>query len=337
MTRATTSALVLRPLLVAAALLVLAAPATAATRQTGRLDQGRPDESGFSFQREAFDCAFRDTFTTADLDTVRDDTTEGPSLLGAYGCRAWTESGPEHVYRLEVTARVEVSARLADLVGDVDLDLILLEACDTDACLAQENTGFTAILEPGAYVLIVDGYQGSAGAYTLLMSARTPGVPAAVCDEGGATPVMAPDGPSTLNGNLLGRPDLIQAYPDCSDLWHLAGEAWYVVTVPAAGVGEHRRVTLTATGADPALDLALWVFDGCGEDALCLDFADDGIGGQSETLVLENQDDAPLVVLLAVDAFRPPASEFAGGFSLQFSVAVPVERRSLGGVRALFR
>ncbi len=321
----------------ALAVLCSAAPASARGVQIGRLAPDRPDETGFRYNREAFDCAFRDTFTTADLDTVEDDTTDGPSLLTAYACRDWTESGPEHVYRLEVTARSEFSARLADLPGVVDLDLVLLASCDTDDCLAQENTGFTAVLDPGVYVLIVEGYQGSAGAYTLLMSARPPGVPPEVCAEGGATPVEPPDAGASQEGSLFGLPDLIWAYPDCSDLWHRAGEAWYAVTLPAAGADEYRRVTVTASADDPSLDLALWVFDGCGEAALCLDFADDGTGGESESLVLENRAETPRVVLLAVDAFRPPATEFAGGFGLQFAVTVPAERRSLGGVRALFR
>jgi hypothetical protein len=325
------------PLLAVALLFCLAATGTAGGLQIGRLGPDRPDETGFRHTREAFDCAFRDTFMIAGLDTVRDDTTDGPSLLTTYACRAWTESGPEHVYRLEVAARCEFSARLADLGDHVDLDLILLGSCDTDDCLAQENTGFTVVLDPGVYVLVVEGYQGSAGAYTLLMSARVPGVPPEICAEGGAVPVGAPNGGELMEGSLFERPDLIRAYPGCSDLWHLGGEVWYAVTLPAAGVGEHRRVTVTASCVDPSLDLALWAFDGCGETALCLDFADDGIGGQSESLMLENLDETPRVVLLAVDAFRPPETEYAGRFGLQFTVAVPAERRTLGGVRTLFR
>ncbi len=337
MTRATTSALANTPLLAVAVILGLAAPGVAGGFLVGRLDPGRDGETGFRHTREAFACAFRDTFTTADLDTVGDDTTDGPNLLTTYACQSWTESGPEHVYRLEVADRVEFSARLADLAGGVDLDLVLLGACDTDDCLAQVNTGFTAVLDPGDYVLIVDGYQGSAGAYTLLMSAKTPGVPDEICAEGGAEPVSAPDSGFATEGNLFGLPDLIQAYADCSDLWHSAGEAWYAVTVPAAASDAFRRVTITASAADPSLDLALWVFDGCGETALCLDFADDATGGGTESVVLENQGDSPRVLLLAVDAFRPPATQVTGGFGLQFTVAVPAERRSLGGVRALFR
>jgi hypothetical protein len=320
-----------------ALLLGLAAPSSAGSLQVGRLGPDRPDETGFRHARETFDCAFRDTFTAAGRDTVRDDTTAGPSLLTTYACQLWTESGPEHVYRLEVAARCEFSARLTDLDDHVDLDLILLGSCDTDDCLAQENTGFTAVLDPGVYVLVVEGYHGSAGSYTLLMSSRAVGVPSEICAEGGAVSVEAPDGLTTLPGNLFGRDDLIRGYPDCSDLWHLAGEAWYAVTLPAAGVGEHRRVTVTASSVDPSLDLALWVFDGCGETALCLDYADDGIGGESESLTLENLGDTPRVVLLAVDAFRPPETEFAGGFVLQFTVAVPAQRSNLSDVRALFR
>lgn len=320
--------------LTAVLMLALAASAGAAGRPVGRLGPDRPDESGFQPSREVFDCAFRDTIATAALDTIRDDTTGGENRLTTYACRAWTESGPEHVYLLEVTARVVFSARLAGLVGGVDLDLILLDDCDTDACLAQVNTGFSLVLDPGEYVLIVDGYQASAGAYTLLTGARSPGVPLAVCEEGGALAVAPPD---TVEGQLFGLPDQIQSYPGCSELWHLAGETWYEVIVPGASTQEHQRVVLTVTPDNVAMDLVLWRFDGCGESALCLDFADEGIGGQPESLVIENQEDTPLRVLVAVDAFQPPAAEEAGGFALEFAVTVPAQRRSLGDVRSLFR
>lgn len=315
-------------------LLALAASAGAAGHPAGRLGPDRPDEPGFQPAREVFDCAFRDTISTAALDTIRDDTTGGENRLTTYACREWTETGPEHVYLLEVTARVVFSARLADLVGGVDLDLILLDDCDTDACLVQVNTGFSVVLDPGEYVLIVDGYQASAGTYTLLMGARAPGVPLAVCEEGGALAVAPPD---TVQGHLFGLPDQIQAYSGCSDLWHLAGETWYEVIVPGASAQEHQRVVLTATPDNVAMDLVLWRFDGCGESALCLDFADEGIGGEPESLVIENQETTPLRVLVAVDAFQPPASELAGGFALGFAVTVPAQRRSLGDVRSLFR
>ena len=312
---------------------VVAAPVAAGV-QVGRLGPDRPNEPGFQPAREVFECAFRDTVNTAALDTLRGDTTGGTSLVDGYSCRAWTETGPEHVNRLEVPSRVEFSARLAGLAGV--LDVILLGACDTESCLAQENTGFTLILEPGDYVLVIDGYQGAEGPYTLLMTARTPGVPPQVCAEGGAVPVSPAEGNLTLDGNLFGREDRIQAYPPCSDLWHLGGESWYAVTLPPADAGGARRVTLTATAAAPALDLALWVFDGCGETAGCLEFADDSVAGGAETAILTNAGELPRVVYLAVDAFRPPATEDAGGYSIEVSVAVPTERSNLGDIRAGF-
>lgn len=314
--------------------LMVMMPVPTVAGQIGRLGPDRPDESGFSSVREVFDCVYRDTLNTAELDTLQGDTTGSESRISGYACRAWTETGPEHVFRLEVPTRVVFSARLTDLVGD--LDLVLLSACDTEACLVQENTGFSLDLEPGSYVLIVDGYQGASGSYTVVMTARAPGVPPQVCAEGGAEPVAPPDAGLSLEGDLFGRDDLIQAYAPCSDLWHLAGEAWYAVTLPPVGLDGLRRVTLTTTATAASLDLAIWVFDGCGESARCLDFADDAVGGGPETVVLVNEDENPRVVYLAVDAFRPPVDEDAGGFTVQIDVAVPTERSSLGGMRAGF-
>lgn len=318
-----------------ALILAIAAASPAAAGQFGRLGPDRPDEPGFRPARDVFDCVFRDTVSTAAPDTLRGDTTGGTSLLAGYSCRAWTETGPEHVYRLEVPARVEFSARLTGL--ESDLDLVLLGACDTESCLAEENTGFSTVLEPGDYVLIVDGYHGAQGPYTVLMTARAPGVPPQVCAEGGAVAISPAEGSLTLTGNLFGRADLIQAYPPCSDLWHLAGEAWYAVTLPPADAGGVRRVTLTSTAGAPSLDLSLWVFDGCGEAAVCLEFADDAVAGGAESVILTNADDVPRLVYLAVDAFRPPAAPEVGGFSIDATVTVPTERSNLGDIRATFR
>lgn len=284
-----------------------------------------------------FDCAGRDTFTLTPAlwDTViNGDTTGGPSLLPGYGCRPWPEQGPEHIYRLEVTERLQLRAALSEL-GAQDLDLFLLDGCDTDACLAGANLELVAELTPGTWWLVVDGYgnaPGAAGPYTLNLATRWAGVPPGVCLPGGAAPISCP---AVVDTSLAGLPDLVQSY-DCSPALLPGGETWHTLTVP----GLH-DVSARATPAPltPTLDLALWLFDGCGPDAVCLGFVDARAGGQQETLDWSHTGADPVVVYLAVDTRREPDSPETGSFSLTVDCQsnVAEEKRPLGSVRALFR
>ncbi len=318
-------------------LLLAGAPAAAGAVHLGGVAPDRPDEPGFAWLRESFTCAPVDTLTVgvAWRDTVHGDTSGGTNAATTYACRAWTEDGPELTYRLEVAETTELVAVLSDL-GGIDLDLVLLTTCDTDACVAQENTGFVAVLDPGTYILVVDGYDGDAGPFTLTFAGSYPGVPPQVCEAGGATPLDLVAPSHSVDGDLFGKPNEISAYPPCSDVAHLGGEDWFALTVPADSVGAHRRIAIVATGQNAALDLALWLFDGCGPDATCLDFADAGVGGTSESLELESAGDTARIVYLAVDALRS-VTEGGGAYTLQANTTLPVESRSWGDVRTLFR
>ena len=287
-----------------------------------------------------FDCAGLDALTLAPAlwDTaITGDTTGAPALLAGYGCRTWPEQGPEHIYRLEVTAELQLWAGLSGL-GAQDLDLFLLDGCDTDQCLAGANTELQAVLPPGTYFLVVDGYGTStpaAGPYTLSLQTRWPGVPPQVCDVGGATSVTCAGELITLPGDLAAAPNLLQAYA-CSPSLIVGGESWYAVELPAT-----HQVTIQATpdAAAPALDVALWLFNGCGAAATCLDYADEKAGGQVEALTFDNTGESPVTIYLAVDAHRVPGEGESGVFLLELLCQsnVATEKSSLGSVRALFR
>lgn len=287
-----------------------------------------------------FDCTARATFTLTPAlwDTViTDDTIGGPTLVPGYGCRPWPEQGPEHIYRLEVTADLQLRAALSDL-GTQDLDLFLLDGCDTDACLVGANTELAVVLTPGTWWLVVDGYgtaTPAAGPYALTLETRSPGVPDGICQPGGALPVTCGGGVVSLDGDLTGAPDLLQAY-DCSPALLTGGEVWYALTVPGL---QDLSARATPVVFAPTLDVALWLFDGCGASAVCLDFVDRRAGGQAETLDFANLTADAVTVFLAVDARRPPGEGDSGAFALELDCQSNVadEKRPLGSVKALFR
>ena len=328
-------------LMTALALAILAAPAALAARpHAAGPKEGKPEPLvAAPAARVVFDCSGRDTLVLVPglVDTLRDDTTGGPTDLDGYACRTWPEAGPEHVYRLEVAATLELLAGLRGIGGE-DLDLFLLNGCDTDSCLIGENIELGAVLDPGTYFLVVDGFglsdTLSAGPYALALETRWPGVPPQVCDGTVAETLTCDVGTViTRSGSLFGQPDLVRTY-DCSPFLTRAGEDWYALELLPG-----QEVTAQTALVADTLDAALWLFDGCGPDARCLAFADDGLAGENETLQWQSETAANMTVYLAVDGARPPETEAAGTYQLGITCGteVPTEPASFGTLRARWR
>ncbi|MBK7048550.1 MAG: hypothetical protein IPH48_19060 [bacterium] len=236
-----------------------------------------------------------------------------------------------------MTAELQLWAGLSDL-GTQDLDIFLLDGCDTDQCLAGANTELQAVLPPGTYWLVVDGYGTStpaAGPYTLSLQTRWPASAAGLRSRRRHQRDLRRRAHHACPATWRPPPNLLQAY-DCSPSLVVGGEAWYAIELPAT-----HQVTVQATpdAAAPALDVALWLFNGCGAAATCLDFADEKAGGQVETLTFDNTGETPVTIYLAVDAHRVPGENESGVFLLELLCQsnVATEKSSLGSVRALFR
>jgi len=80
------------------------------------------------------------------------------------GCMAdQDESGPEVVYRLEVTAPTTLVARVVDR-GTVDVDVHLLDDSGTaGGCIARDHESLTASIDTGTYYLVLDTFVSSGG------------------------------------------------------------------------------------------------------------------------------------------------------------------------------
>ena len=97
-------------------------------------------------------------------------TVSGASNISMYNCASdWIESGPEKVHVITTTSTGDLTATLSNL--GVDLDVFILGSCSESACLAFGNDGATYTnAPPGIYYIVVDGYDGASGSYTLTIN-----------------------------------------------------------------------------------------------------------------------------------------------------------------------
>ncbi len=309
----------------------LASPVIALSKDT------KPDDPWFVAPHITFVCNALDTLELSPglIDTLRNDTTDGPTELPGYNCAPWSEEGPEHVYRLDVLSELELWAGLRD-IAEEDLDLFLLNDCDTDSCLVGANTEFSIQLQPGTYYLIVDGAGTSspaAGPYAVAWETRYLDLPPATCDESIDTEVFYGGNVIPIEGNLFGQTNYVQTY-DCSPIIERGGEAWYAITLQ-----QYHNFTVTTTVLAPDLDAALWLFDTCGPTASCLAFADEAISGQPESLSWTNNSEEAITVYLALDSHRMVTNEDTGIFGLEITGLqnVPTSKKSWGSLRARYR
>lgn len=289
-----------------------------------------------------------ETIALAAGDTVtRTGATDGVGVIDSYGCQQWPEGGPEAIYLLDIVEPLDFAAWLPGNIPN-DHDLVLLSDCDSDSCIVQGNTDIAARLEPGQYVLVIDGYgsdgEAASGDYDLTVGTRPIGVPDLACLLSSSLGEFAGQEPiDTVEGSLFEQPDFVSFY-DCAPITLRGGEMWYRLQLgPSDNTYDDLTdigsvsVTLTATPGSPELDLALWLFDGCGPDAVCLAFSDGEAENGPETMHWVNQDESSVIVYLAVDSPSAPDAEYNGSFSMQFEGTTPVQRKSLTNIRNIFR
>ncbi len=96
----------------------------------------------------------------------------GSDAFDSYSCAPSThESGPERIYRVELSQSGTLSATVTD-DGNTDIDIHLLGSTDAGDCLERNDVTVSRSLSPGVYYLVADSYVTSggteySGAYTL--------------------------------------------------------------------------------------------------------------------------------------------------------------------------
>jgi hypothetical protein len=251
--------------------------------------------------------------------TITGDTTGLPDNCNSYGCEPWDESGGEIIFEIETEIPMNLHVTLT---SDNDLDLILLSHCSPDSCLGMASSEFVAGIPSGTVFVVVDGYLGASGEFSIAIEATPSGLPQEACDSA----MLIEDENFAVDGDLFGQPNLVEA-SDCASYIERGGEQWYSIIL-----GPHSSINISLT--DLYFDGAIWLFQNCGPDAECVGFSDHGILGEDEEISLENLTDDSLSLYIGVDSFVPVTS---GSYSLSVSSAVPVTKSSWGSMKSMFR
>ena len=114
---------------------------------------------------------------TRTLRGLSGDTTLDPDAsngLDGYACNVGDYSGPEAIFLWLADRSGPVEFRLVDAVPTlVDHDLIVMDGssgCAASACIAQNfNSASFEAVEGRLYYLVVDGYSGDEGPYTVTL------------------------------------------------------------------------------------------------------------------------------------------------------------------------
>lgn len=293
--------------------LLLAATASANDRlvirpHEDRLPQRTPD--AVVFRGAVPDTAGVDEFIVAPGFTTSfsSDTSLFANVVEVYDCQHWSETGPEAVYRLIAPDSAMVNAAVSSAA---DLDVFLLEIVGGDAeCLAASSLEFLTVVAPGTYYLVVDGYHGDEGPFTLDLRAMHAALSPDVCAV--AEPLAALGSPVILEVDKTGQTNYV-TIDDCYDYQAWGGEQWYNILIPPL---THYTIEVEDFGFDPVL----WLYRDCGYGVECI-VVDEGMGGVVESMVLSNGIDSGIESwMLGVDSVGVPP--FAGeSFELSITPA----------------
>jgi len=223
-------------------------------------------------------------------------TTGGTSSISASLCQP-NASGPEHVYTVQVASRTGVIFDTDAMSGTTfDTVLSLRSVCENTSTelSCDDDSGDTpgnasvmrAVLDPGMYALVVDGYNNTSGNYTL-RTTLFDAAPNATCNS----PAVLPLGDTLTDQSLVGAGAPSRACRTGS----LGGQLFYSLTVPG---NTTVQAVVTPTGTMPTWTPVLRVLSNC-TDTTC--FADaQGGTGTAATAVFANGTPGPQTYIVSV-------------------------------------
>jgi len=98
-------------------------------------------------------------------------TTDGINNVNRYGCYSIEQTGKEKIHIITTTEPGRIKAKVSN-TGDADLDVIILNYCCRDSCVAGGDSVAITIgdVPAGIYYIVVDGRYGYQGDYTITVT-----------------------------------------------------------------------------------------------------------------------------------------------------------------------
>ncbi len=127
-------------------------------------NQGSWNSPTISIQESYIDCSNAEViYCGSEINS----TNEGElNNVTNYNCSTWSETGPEKIFRYNHELAGDIDISLSNMSND--LDVFLLNGCDEYKCLAADDTDlFYSNAPAGIYYIVVDGYQGNIGDFTI--------------------------------------------------------------------------------------------------------------------------------------------------------------------------
>ncbi len=166
-------------------------------------------------------CQPAHTLTCGDNHTSNTSASGATDNLDLYSCSPWNESGPEFAYIFTAPGDTTVEVRLSGMSSDLDIFVIEDQAglCEAGNCIEYGgvSTSFAAT-QGSIYYLVVDGYNGAQGPFSISVTCGACGDgnldPDEECDDGN---VVAGDGCSdTCTLEACGN-GTVEAGEECDD------------------------------------------------------------------------------------------------------------------------
>jgi hypothetical protein len=191
-------------------------------------DNGVDDDGDGDIDLDDSDCASFPTpgfgLCSAEADLSCGDSESGytfgsgsATVISAYSCNAWDQSGPEFAYvlRPEVSESVEIC--LSNTAED--LDIFILQdngiGCHSSDCIEYGNNCATVEAIAGAtYYVVVDGYEGAISTYDIDVSCPST---SEICDNG-----LDDDADGLTDCQDDGCADTVLCLELCQEAWVLS-------------------------------------------------------------------------------------------------------------------
>lgn len=225
-------------------------------------------------------------------------------------CTGFASSGPDIVYRVPLSVGDRLRATLQPSTT-WDASLYLVTSCSdiAQSCVAGQDNGNPEVVDytsaqAGDYFLIVDGYGGAAGAYTLTIELN----PAPIVNDRCAGAIDVTAGGTFTGDTRNATADYDPGAGGCTGFAARSKDLVYRVTLAA---GERLRASLSA-----AWDSSLYLATDCGSiNSSCVAGQDNGNPEEVDFLSVSGG-----TYFLVVDGF----GSAAGAFDLTVGVSPPV-------------